>query len=504
MEILSNGIVSVSNVLLMNGNFIKNLANPVLSQDAATKRYVDTSYVDPSRLIGYPNDSSTLLTGNGLWTNVLTNTTSNTTFGLNNNNTTSTGTNFFLSKSGLVVSEFGFNNTTNEAYINVKNTASFKLITNNTSKIEINSAGMISILNTLVMNNNLIKNLANPVNSQDAATKNYTDTFTLTPSRITGYPSNSSLFLNGAGSWTAPTASVTLPLNLYASGVNDGIFIFNNNNSSYATSFGAINQNNNNSVYFGLNNSTNEAYVWSYGSALKIGVDSTLLAKFFSDNAINLFSYNWLWKSSVTKSSVQIFGLGGNALILENLNGESAGIGFDGSTDGCTIWTAGDTGSYLNIQDEDAPNSRYAYVATNGTWTVVSSAKRKHSIKEKSNNNVLDRFLKLSVKTYGYKYEENDEFSEKKKERIKRKTNKMSTGLILEELFEIFPNCIPDYYNELFHKKDVNKKLNLKKELKDVTNSGIDYNTLLCYFIIAFQEFVKKTNENISKIQNKE
>jgi hypothetical protein len=78
----------------------------------------------------------------------------------------------------------------------------------------------------------------------------------------------------------------------------------------------------------------------------------------------------------------------------------------------------------------------------------------------------------------------------------------MSTGLILEELFAIFPNCIPDYYNKLFEDKR-NKELILEEEIKNPENSGIDYNTLMCYFIMAFQEYVNKTDKLILELQNK-
>jgi len=68
-----------------------------------------------------------------------------------------------------------------------------------------------------------------------------------------------------------------------------------------------------------------------------------------------------------------------------------------------------------NFQDEDAPNSRLSYINSGGSLTVVSTRTRKHSIREKNNNNVLDRILKLKVKSYGYKYQFNDNDNDKKK-----------------------------------------------------------------------------------------
>lgn len=441
------------------------------------------------------------------------------------------------------------------------------------------SSNFTTYINSILdVSSNQIVNVANPLLANDAVNKNYADTSTLSPSRISGYPSNSSLFLNGLGSWTAPSFSslITTSASIY------GLTINNTNASATATDL-LIQNNGTYGVAFGFNNSTNEAYTWAYGTAsLKFGTANTkrmqllnngtldlltndlittgninaqtgtlkgnnlaaynsgsivvlnplamnnnyitglanpvnnqdAATKFYVDsagilasNTINVNTSggatNWLRRSINTTTSIQVFGLTASSFILESNNGESAGIGFDGSTDTCTIWTAGDSGWYLNIQDEDSTNSRMAYVANTGVWTVVSSEKRKHSIKEKINNNILDRFLQLSVKTYGYKYDYSKNFSEKKKARIEYKTNKMATGLILEELFEIFPNCIPDYYNELFQKKDPNKKLDLTNEVKNTANCGIDYNTLLCYFIMAFQEFVQKTNNNILELKGK-
>lgn len=396
--------------------------------------------------------------------------------------------------------------------------------------------------------------------------------------RLVGYPSDSSVFLRGDGSWATPATNITLPLNLYTSSVTSGITLYNSNNSA-TTAFWAYNQNTNNGAQFGYNSSTGEGYVWAgAGLSLKFGTNDTLRARILSNGTFDLLSNNlstsgiiwangvgsviggtinmqnpvwmnghriqslatpidyydaankgyvdsvvgsgglsageinvntsggntnWIRRSNITRTGVQIYGLTSKGQMLENTNAESAGIGYDGSPDACTIWTAGDTGSYLNIQDEDNSNTRVAYVSNGGAWTQVSSAKRKHSIKEKNNNNVLDRFLKLSVKSYGYKYDIDDDFSDMKKQRIEKKSKRMSIGFILEELFEVFPNCISDYNNELFQKKDTNKKLILEEQIKDITNAGISYNTLLCYFIMAFQEFVQQTNNNILELRGK-
>ncbi len=246
--------------------------------------------------------------------------------------------------------------------------------------------------------------------------------------------------------------------------------------------------------------------VSSQDVATKSYVDSVAGGTPLASNGINVNTNggldHWLRRSNTTITGTTIYNQNSNSFIFEDKRGESAGLAVNGDSDGCTIWSPGDSGAYLNIQDEDSSNTRAAYVNTSGAWTVVSSETRKHSVKDKINNNVLDRFLRLSVKSYGYKQEKRKNSSKLREARIEKKANKMHIGLILEELFEVFPNCIPDYYNSLFQNKGSKKNLNLKEEIKDISNSGINYNVLLCYFIMAFQEYAKKTNNEISFLKN--
>jgi hypothetical protein len=575
----------------IGGYNIYNLGNPTQPQHAATKSYVDSLIPSGSVIL------SGAISGSGaLGSSIITtlsdtiNKSSDQTFNFSSStsnfnhyfpNSGGNGTKIRMGRSGVTTGLYGFE---------------FQSTTlgNGTAIFNFNFSGTNSIYNIftltentpqIIFNSYRLSGILEPQISTDVATKNYADTSTIAPSRISGYPSNSNLFLNGLGSWS--TATVSLPLNLYTSSINNGgITIYNSNNSATTTGFNVLNQNTNNGVQFGYNSSTLEGYVWTgSGLSLKFGTNNitrilinsngsidcqsndilttgtinattgTLKAnnlstynagtivvaspfsmsnnyitglanpvnnqdaatKYYVDNnnsgnlssnSINVNTIggttNWIRRNINTTTSIQVYGLTSTSYILENNNGESAGIGFDGSTDTCTIWTAGDSGWYLNIQDEDSTNSRVAYVASNtGVWTTVSSRTRKHSIKEKVNNNILDRFLNLSVKSYGYKYDINNFKSEKQKLRIHKKQNKMAIGLILEELFDIFPNCIPDYYNELHQNKDATKKINLENEIKDISNCGIDYNTLLCYFIMAFQEFVQKTNNNILELRGK-
>ena len=216
--------------------------------------------------------------------------------------------------------------------------------------------------------------------------------------------------------------------------------------------------------------------------------------------------------SNTTQSGVIAYGCSSNASMFENMNGESASITCDGN-DNVTIMTAGDGGSHCNFQDEDGSNTRVSYINTGGALVLVSSKNRKHSIKPKNNNNVLERFLKLNVKSYGYKYNFNEDDSNKKKIRMISKSKRQNIGLILQEVYEIFPNVCSFYNNSLdddliddenIKNKDVSYINKIKiEDVKDIDNMGIDYNTLLMYFIMAFQDYVKSNkNTNNNTIDN--
>jgi hypothetical protein len=359
---------------------------------------------------------------------------------INNTNADATTTNFFVQKNGVIGAYFGFTTNTNEAYLCAYGTSSLTFITGNTTRMRLLNNGTLDLLsNDLTTSGN--------VNAT---------TGTLKGNKLGTHNSGSVSVLNTLGMNNNRIVGLANPISL----------------QDAATRF----------------------YVDNYRGSL-------------ASNNINVNTNggtkNWLRMRATNRMGVKIYGLTSTSFIIENQGGESSGIGLDADSDACTIWTPGDSGSILNLQDEDSADSRVAYINQVGTYIKVSSAQRKHSIREKTNNNILNRFLQLSIKTYGYKYDDSKNFSEKKKARIKRKTNKMATGLILEELFELFPNCISDYYNELFQKKDPNKKLDLTNEVKDTANCGIDYDALLCYFIMAFQEFVQKTNNTISKLEGK-
>ena len=129
--------------------------------------------------------------------------------------------------------------------------------------------------------------------------------------------------------------------------------------------------------------------------------------------------------------------------------------------------------------------------------------KKKNRIRDKKNNNVLKRFQQLKVKSYGMNIpEEEANMTEKKKKRLQKKRQRMHVGLIMEELFDIFPNCCADYYNKL-DRKERRKGLKVEEEIKDAKNTGIDYARVQLYHIMAFQEYMEKTDARIKALEDR-
>ena len=125
---------------------------------------------------------------------------------INNTNSSATATGLLVQNNGINGCAFGFNNSTNEAYVWAYGTASLKFGTNNTKQAQIlnngtfdlitnnltttgtinaqtgtlkgnnlavHNSGSISVLNSLNMNSNYINFLPTPLNNQDAATKQF-------------------------------------------------------------------------------------------------------------------------------------------------------------------------------------------------------------------------------------------------------------------------------------------------------------------------------------------
>ena len=281
-----NQITNAGNVNIGNYN-LNNVLDPLNPQDGATKNYVDNATIAPSQIINYPSSSSLFLNGAGAWTapsfsNLITTSSSSYEITINNTNPNSTNTGLLIQNNGYNAVNFGFNNSTKEAYVwAYGSNALLKFGTNATTRMQLLNNGTLDLLT------NSITGLANPVNPTDAVNKEYVDNATIAPSQISNYPSNSSLFLNGAGSWTAPSFSNLIT----TSSVGYELTINNTNPSS--TNTGLLIQNNGyNAVNFGFNNSTKEAYVWAYGSnaLLKFGTNATTRMQLLNNGTLDLLT----------------------------------------------------------------------------------------------------------------------------------------------------------------------------------------------------------------------
>ena len=202
-------LVAGSGISVTNGNGIA--GNPSIAVTTIDINNNTTGQLNSSRINGYPSNSLYFLNGNGAWVNPLTITTND----LDNlsSGVTIKNTNPAAVAAGLTVDsnitgtgvQFGFNNSTSEAYVWASGSASLKFATNATKRMELLNNGSLSMLN------NSIINCANPINPQDVSNKTYIDTKVfdisnntsgqLSSTRLSGYPSNSNLFLKGNGTW---------------------------------------------------------------------------------------------------------------------------------------------------------------------------------------------------------------------------------------------------------------------------------------------------------------
>ena len=137
----------------------------------------------------------------------------------------------------------------------------------------------------------------------------------------------------------------------------------------------------------------------------------------------------------------------------------------------------------------------------------------------KNKNDYLDRLNKLNVYSYTLKTDPiKDEELEQTKERKYFKNKSLTVGLISEEVEELFDNAtdnlklinldeennreikknIGDYEPEITDEEYIERKNKQRGEV-----IGIEYDTLLCYTILAIQELTEKVEILQEKIKDK-
>ena len=84
---------------------------------------------------------------------------------------------------------------------------------------------------------------------------------------------------------------------------------------------------------------------------------------------------------------------------------ECNGVIFENATDTTLFNTPYDTATQGFCCNDDDINARVWYIASNGVLVPVSNSLRKISIRTKNKNNLINRFLALNIRSYGYKYD---------------------------------------------------------------------------------------------------
>lgn len=175
-----------------------------------------------------------------------------------------------------------------------------------------------------------------------------------------------------------------------------------------------------------------------------------------------------------------------------------------------------DLGVIFTDEDNTISTSWQSYISSSGALVTSSSRKIKHSIRQKKHKNYLERLNKLNVYSYALKSPIEDSDTEKKKNRKYFKNKRLHVGLISEEVAELFDNCTDNFKTIDFDKNnitEIQKSVNnytptieeeeyinhVNKERGEVI--GIKYDTMLCYTILALQELTKKVELMENKLR---
>ncbi|GAO98201.1 hypothetical protein Cva_00849 [Caedimonas varicaedens] len=358
-------------------------------------------------------------------------------------------------------------------------------------------------------------------------------------SRLNGYPSNSSYFLRGDGQWSVPyinhlniDSNMTLqtfdlttsgkisattgtlqannlaaynqvsinvqnplsftnvdgdPIRVTTNSSSHNIVINNTNLGAISTGF-LIQYNGSNGAEFGFNSSTNEAYMWAANTAtLKFGTGSVKRMDIASNSAKTTFyeggyqCYIRPYSNYLDLRAANVYNSSYSTILESNALGQTSSLVMNG--DFMQFINPMNTlGFIFTDEDNGSMTSYVAYINGSGQF-VPCSKENKHSVRKKKHKDYLDRLTRLNIYSYGLKYDILKSDSPKKKARKQRKMNELQVGVIAEDVLTLFDNATNQY-------KPLDASQNTLPD--HIPSLGVNYNTLLCYTILAVQEMTQR------------
>jgi len=283
---------------------------------------------------------------------------------------------------------------------------------------------------------------------------------------------NNSLGTTGVFEWSDGTSW----FNPYYGVSNSTSFsnIMNNTNSAAKATGLSVQNNGNNAVEFGFNNSTNEAYVWAYGtSSLKFGTASTMRARFLNNGTFDLLTNNLTTSGTVNATT--------GTLIANNLSAYNSGAIVCSSPLSIAGGYSPYNGSYgyLNPSGSvgtSAGQNSYSINCTNrvkaSEFNAVSSKKIKNILGrgEEIEHTAIELFKKIPLFKYKYK----DTIKEGDADHY---------GVIAEELAVVAPSFvnmqdegwIPNIYKNCIAEKglDNSYKLYFNEKLENIEGTRL-------------------------------
>lgn len=356
-----------------------------------------------------------------------------------------------------------------------------------------------------------------------------------------GYLSTRLLTFNDQGNDTftfQKPVIFTKPISLPTADLKSFLVLNNTNLSATATGL-MVQKNGESAVEFGFNNSTNEGYMWGFGTAtLKFGTNGTKRIELLNNGTLNMLNNGIVNLSNITgkitsvESNFQVYlrassntldlrggnvrGSKASAIMETNAFNETASIALNGDYIQ-TIQTFDDLGFIFTDEDLDPATTYQSYISANGTLVTSSSQKRKHSLRAKQHKDYLERLNQLNVYSYGLRVPILPSDDHKRKSRKYYKNRHLHVGLLAEEVEALFDNAT-----------DGVKLLDItwgnRKDLKTLTGNyrpsesepdyiarknaqrhspGIRYDTLFCYMILAVQELTQRLIQLEQKIGSK-